>query len=73
MTPKLSENQNLQLKKVKKIKVVQLDPKTVFEHYPYPKNRPLGLQKVKKDPKIKSKSNIRIEGNIEKKVAAIYE
>ena len=29
------------------------------------KNSPLGPQKVKNDPKIKSKSNVRIEGNIE--------
>ena len=36
------------------------DPKTVFEPYPDPKNSPLGLQKVKNDPKIKSKSNVRI-------------
>ena len=27
------------------------DPKTVFEHYPDPKNRPLGPQKVKSDHK----------------------
>ena len=37
-----------------------VDPKTVFEPYPNPKNSPLGLQKVKNDPKIKSKSNVRI-------------
>ena len=30
-----------------------------------PKNSPLGSQKVKNDPKIKSKSNFRIKGNIE--------
>ena len=36
------------------------DPKTVFESYPNPKNGPLGPQKVKNDPKIKSKSNVRI-------------
>ena len=36
------------------------DPKTVFEPYPNPKNSPLGPQKVKNDPKIKSKSNVRI-------------
>ena len=49
-------------KETKKMKVV---PKTVVEPYPNPKNSPLGPQKVKNDPKIKSKSNIRIEGNIE--------
>ena len=36
------------------------DPKTVFEPYPNLKNSPLGPQKVKNDPKIKSKSNVRI-------------
>ena len=41
------------------------DPKTVFEPYPNPKNSPLGPQKVKNDPKIKSKSNVRIERNKE--------
>ena len=38
------------------------DPKTVFEPYLNPKNSPLGHQNVKNDPKIKSKSNVRIEG-----------
>ena len=42
-----------------------VDPKTVFEPYPNPKNSPLGPQKVKKDPKIKSKSKVRIEGTVE--------
>ena len=42
-----------------------VDPKTVFEPYPDPKNSPLGPQKVKNDPKFESKSNVRIEGNIE--------
>ena len=38
--------------------------KTVVEPYPNPKNSPLGPQKVKKDPKTKSKSKVRIEENI---------
>ena len=38
--------------------------KTVFEPYPDPKNSPLGPQKVKSDHKIRSKSNVRIEGTI---------
>ena len=42
-----------------------VDPKKGVEPYPNPKNSPLGPQKVKNDPKIKSKSNVRIEGNIE--------
>ena len=32
---------------------------------PNPKNSPLGPQKVKNDPKIESKSNVRIKGNME--------
>ena len=40
-------------------------PKTNVEPYPSPKNSPLGPQKVKNDPKIKSKSIVRIWGNIE--------
>ena len=32
---------------------------------PNPKNSPLGPQNVKNYPKIKSKSNVRIKGNIE--------
>ena len=39
--------------------------KTVFEPYPDPKNNPLGPQKVKNYPKIESKSNVRIQRNIE--------
>ena len=33
-----------------------LDPKKDFEPYPNPKSSPLGLQKVKNNPKIKSNS-----------------
>ena len=39
----------------------------MFEPYPDPKNSPLGLQKVKIDPKIKSNSKVRIEWIIENK------
>ena len=42
-----------------------MDPKTVFEPYPKPKNSTLGLQTIKNDPKIKLKPNIRIDGDIE--------
>ena len=34
---------------------------------PYPTNSPLGLQKFKSDPKIKSKSQVRTKENIENK------
>ena len=37
----------------------------VFKPSPNPKNGPLGPQKVKNDPKIQSKSNVRIERNKE--------
>ena len=42
-----------------------IDPKAVFETYPNLKNSPLGPEKVKNDPKIKSNSKVRIERNIE--------
>ena len=58
MAPKLSQNQMSVLKETKKMKV---DPETIVEPYPNPKNSPLGPQKVKNDPNIKSKSNVRIE------------
>ena len=40
-------------------------PETVVEPYPNHKNSPLGPHKVKNNTKIKSKSNVRIEDNIE--------
>ena len=58
-----------------KMKVVQLHewtPKTVFEHHIEPKNSTLRSQKVKNNPKIKSKSNVRI-GNKDIKLVALYE
>ena len=45
---------------------------TVVEPYSKPKNNPLGPQKVKNDPKIKSKSNVKIEGNIKTKVIQLH-
>ena len=42
-------------------------PQNIFEPYPDPKNSPFWSQKVKNDPKIKSKSEVRIEENIENK------
>ena len=56
MTQKLSQNQKLELKELKKNKscsTTWIDPKTVFEPYPNPKNSPVGPQKVINDPKIK--------------------
>ena len=44
-----------------------MDSKTDLEHYTDPNNNPLGHQKVKNDPRIKSKSKVRIEENIENK------
>ena len=40
-------------------------PKTVVEPYSDPQTSSLGPQKVKINPDIKSKSNVRIVGNIE--------
>ena len=64
MTPKLSQNQMSELKVSSKMKVVQLHeetPKQLLNPTLTPKNSPLGPQKAK----IKSKSNVRIEGNTE--------
>ena len=44
----------------------ELTPKQFFDTTPTTKNSPLMPQKVKNDAKIKSKSNLGIEGNIEK-------
>ena len=67
MTPKFNQNQMLELKKKNKenesCSTTWADRKTVFEPFPNPKNSPLGPQKVKNDPKIESKSNVRIERN----------
>ena len=42
-------------------------PQNIFEPHIEPKNSPLGPQKVKNNPQIESKSNVRIEGNKENK------
>ena len=39
-----------------------VDPKKVFRPFPNPQNSPLGPKKVTNDPKIESKSNVRIHG-----------
>ena len=44
-----------------------VQPKTVCEPYPDPKNNPIGPQKIKNDPKINSKSKVKIERTIENK------
>ena len=52
-----------ELKVTLKMKVVQLHeetPKQFLDHSPTPKISPLGPPKVKNNPKIMSKSNIRI-------------
>ena len=53
----------LELKETKKMKVVQ--PKTVVEPYSNSRDSPLWPKIVKNDPKIKSKSTVRIEENID--------
>ena len=37
------------------------------------KNSPLGPKKEKNDPDVKSKSNVRIEGNIENEVVQLHQ
>ena len=44
-----------------------VDQKNVFEPKRNPKNNPLGPKNGKNDPKIRSNSNVRIEGIIENK------
>ena len=46
-------------------------PKTVVKPYPNLKNSPLGPQKVKNDPKSKSKSKVKIERSIENKFCSV--
>ena len=48
-------------------------PQNSFEPHIEPKNSPLSTQKIKNNPKIKSKSIVRIEGNKENKVVALYD
>ena len=62
MTPTLIEG-NIE---IESCSTTWVDPKTVFQPYPDPKIAYYAPQKVKNDPKIKSKSNVRIEGNIKK-------
>ena len=50
-----------------KFLVYMRKPQNSFEPNPDPKNSPLGPQKVKNDPKIKSKSKVRIQEDIENK------
>ena len=52
------------------MKIVKLNESTqkFFELFLNPKNSPLGPQKVKKDPKIKSKSIVSIEKTKKTKV-----
>ena len=40
-------------------------PQNSFQTLPQPQKLPIRAQKVKNDPNIKSKSNARVEGNIE--------
>ena len=44
---------------------IRVDPKTAFDSYTNPKNSPLGPQKAKNYPKIRSTINVRIQGSIE--------
>ena len=50
-----------------------MDQKVVFKTHPNPKNSPLGLKKIKNDPKIKSISKVRVEGTKKIKVVQLHE
>ena len=66
-TQKLSQNQMSESKETTKMKVVQLHeytPKQLSNPTPTPK-KPIGPQKINNYPKIKLKSKVRIERNIE--------
>ena len=55
------------INKIKVFPTTWINPKTLFESYPDPKNSLLGPQKVRNDPKIKWKSKVIVEENIENK------
>ena len=63
ITTKLSQNQMSELKVTQKMRVVQLHEQTSKKilNPSQPRNSLLGLQKVKNDPKIEPKLNVRIE------------
>ena len=67
MTPKFCQIQSQNWKKQIKSKLFNYmrGPQNSCRTLPQPKNSPLGPKKVKNDPKIKSKSKVRIEINIE--------
>ena len=47
-------------------------PKNSFWKLPWPKNSPFGFPKSQSDPKIKTKSNVGIEGNLENKICCTF-
>ena len=47
-----------------------VDLKTVFEAYPQPQKWPISAPKNQKDPEIKSKLKVRIEGTLENKISS---
>ena len=66
MTPKSSQNQMSGLEQTKKLKVVKLHEQTPKQlSNPIPTLKKPIRTKDQNDPKIKSKSKVRIEGNIE--------
>ena len=70
MSPKLGQKSNVRIKRNienESCSITWVDPKTVFEPYPGHRISPFGPQKVINDPKIKLKSKVEIEENIETK------
>ena len=53
--------------KIKVLSLYEEIPKQILNPSPDPKNNPLGPEKVKNDPKFKSKSKVRIKEAIENK------
>ena len=75
MTPKLSQNQMLELKELQDIEIVQLLEQTPkqFLNQPPPKTSPFGPQNVNNYPKTKSKSKVRIKETQKMKIVQLYE
>ena len=75
--PKIKLNSKVEIEvsiENKNYSTTWLDPKTVLELYPDPKNSPLGLRKVKnvhRNSKLHDRAEI--EPNSEKKVISLYE
>ena len=75
MTPKLSQNQKLKLKKTQKIKAVQLNEYTLkqFLNLAMTPKQPIRVPKSQKEPKIKLKVKSQNRRNYRKKDVQLHE